>query len=157
MQRTVVLFIILMAVWLLMSGQYSFLVTGLGVASVVFCTAMARRINADDEEGLPLFLLPRLPLYILWLIYQIIASNISTARVILSGDSSPIIFRVRAAQQTAAGIATYANSITLTPGTVTVDIDEDGFIVHALNKQMADGVRSGEMNRRVAAIEGRGE
>ena len=51
-----------MAIWLLMSGHYTVLVTGLGVVvSVLFCTFMARRINADDEEGLPLFMLGELP------------------------------------------------------------------------------------------------
>ncbi|MGC6484048.1 MAG: Na+/H+ antiporter subunit E [Candidatus Puniceispirillales bacterium] len=143
-----------MAVWLLMSGHYTVLVTGLGVASVLFCTVMARRINADDEEGLPLFLMPRLPLYILWLMREIIISNLDTARVILFGKPDPVVFRVPATQTTAAGITTYANSITLTPGTVTMDIDDDGFVVHALNEVMADGVRSGEMDSRVTAIEG---
>ena len=153
-KRTVILFIVLMAVWLLMSGHYTVLVTGLGVASVLFCTVMARRINADDEEGLPLFLMPRLPLYILWLMREIIISNLDTARVILFGKPDPVVFRVPATQTTAAGITTYANSITLTPGTVTMDIDDDGFVVHALNEAMADGVRSGEMDSRVTAIEG---
>ena len=152
--RTVILFFVLMAVWLLMSGHYTVLVTGLGVVSVLFCTFMARRINADDEEGLPLFMLGRLPQYIIWLMREIIVSNIDTARIILFGQSAPVVFRVPASQKTAAGITTYANSITLTPGTVTMDIDDKGFIVHALTEEMADGVRSGDMDKRVAVVEG---
>lgn len=151
---TVYLFIVLMAVWLLMSGHYTVLVTGLGVASVLFCTMMARRINADDDEGLPIFMMARLPLYLTWLMKEIIVSNLDTARIILFGKPDPVVFRVPATQKTAAGITTYANSITLTPGTVTMDIDDDGFVVHALDQSMADGVRSGEMDRRVTVVEG---
>lgn len=151
---TVVLFFVLMAIWLLMSGHYTVLVTGLGVVSVLFCTFMARRINADDEEGLPLFMLGRLPQYIIWLMREIIVSNIDTARIILFGQPDPVVFRVPASQKTAAGITTYANSITLTPGTVTMDIDDKGFIVHALTEEMADGVRSGDMDKRVSVVEG---
>ena len=62
-----------------------------------------------------------------------------------------------ATQKTAAGLATYANSITLTPGTVTVDIDEsaskDQFLVHALHADFGDDVRSNDMDRRVTALE----
>ena len=85
---------------------------------------------------------------------EIIVSNIDTARIILFGQPDPVVFRVPASQKTAAGITTYANSITLTPGTVTMDIDDKGFIVHALTEEMADGVRSGDMDKRVSVVEG---
>ena len=151
---TVILFVVLMTVWLLMSGHYTFLVTGLGVISVGFCTFMAHRISADDDEGLPLFMLGRLPFYILWLMREITVSNIDTVRVILSGKASPVVFSTSTSQKTPAGITTYANSITLTPGTVTMDIDAEGFVVHALTEAMADSVKSGEMDRRITKVEG---
>ena len=59
------------------------------------------------------------------------------------------MFYVAYTQKQKLGVATYANSITLTPGTVTVDIDDDGFLVHALTGDFGDDVRSGDMDKRV--------
>ena len=80
--------------------------------------------------------------------------------MILDGTAKPEWFEVPATQRTAAGLVTYANSITLTPGTVTVDINsgdagQSVFLVHALHPDFGDDVRSGEMDRRVTAIEGK--
>lgn len=153
MMRAVILFLILMGFWLLMSGHYTVLITGLGVVSVGFATWMSARLGGTDDEGLPLHLMPRLPRYFLWLFKEIITANIGTAKVILSGKADPEIFFVPISQKTEAGVATYANSITLTPGTVTVDLEKDGFLVHALTAEFGDDVRSGEMDAKVTALE----
>jgi multicomponent Na+:H+ antiporter subunit E len=145
-----------MGLWLLMSGQYTPLVIGLGVASTAFATWMSHRLGGSDEEGLPLHLMPRLPLYFLWLQKEIILANITTAKAILTRGDAPQLFRVPVSQKTEAGVATYANSITLTPGTVTVDIDSQGFLVHALTSDFANDIRSGKMDRRVKSLEGGG-
>jgi len=155
--RVALLFIVLMAGWLLMSGHYNGLLISLGVISVAFCVWVSHAINATDEEGLPTHLFARLPAYLLWLFGEIIKSNYATAKFILNGRSDPEIFNVTATQDSAAGIATYANSITLTPGTVTMDIDEqaskDQFLVHALHPKFGEDVRSNDMDRRVTALE----
>ena len=157
--RFVILFTTLMAGWLLMSGIYNGLLIGFGIASCLLCTWLSLRIGAIDREGLPTHLFLRLPAYLAWLIGEIISSNIATAKIILRGTSDPEIFEVSANQSTAAGLANYANSITLTPGTVTVDIDEakigpSRFLVHALHPQFGDDVRSGDMGERNCALEG---
>ncbi|MGB2163915.1 MAG: Na+/H+ antiporter subunit E, partial [Candidatus Puniceispirillaceae bacterium] len=99
----------------------------------------------------------RLPAYLWWLFGEIVKSNYATAKFILNGRSDPEIFSVTATQNSAAGIATYANSITLTPGTVTMDINEeaakDQFLVHALHADFGEDVRSNDMDRRVTALE----
>jgi multicomponent Na+:H+ antiporter subunit E len=155
--RVVLLFIVLMTAWLLMSGHYTGLIISLGVASVLFCVWLSHAIGATDQEGLPTHLFARLPAYLLWLVGEIVKSNYATAKFILNGRADPEIFTVSATQKTAAGIATYANSITLTPGTVTVDIDEhadkDQFLVHALHGDFGDDVRSNDMDRRVTALD----
>jgi len=155
--RVALLFIVLMAGWLLMSGHYNGLLISLGVISVAFCVWLSHAINATDEEGLPTHIFARLPAYLLWLFGEIIKSNYATAKFILNGRSDPEIFNVTATQDSAAGIATYANSITLTPGTVTMDIDEqaskDQFLVHALHPVFGEDVRSNDMDRRVTALE----
>ena len=155
--RAGLLFVVLMAGWLLMSGHYNGLLVSLGVISVTFCVWLSHAINATDEEGLPTHIFARLPSYLFWLFGEIIKSNYSTAKFILNGRSDPEIFNVTATQNTAAGIATYANSITLTPGTVTMDINEDvakeQFLVHALHADFGEDVRSNDMDRRVTALE----
>ena len=96
----------------------------------------------------------RLPSYLLWLFGEI-SNQITPLPNSFSGAATP--FEVTATQNTAAGIATYANSITLTPGTVTMDINEDEsrdqFLVHALHADFGADVRSNEMDRRVTALE----
>ena len=155
--RVGLLFIVLMAGWLLLSGYYNGLLISLGVISVTFCVLLSHAINASDEEGLPTHIFARLPSYLFWLFGEIIKSNYATAKFILNGHSDPEIFNVTATQNTAAGIATYANSITLTPGTVTMDINEDAakdqFLVHALHADFGEDVRSNDMDRRVTALE----
>ena len=155
--RVALLFIVLMVGWLLMSSHYNGLLISLGVISVAFCVWVSHAIDATDEEGLPTHIFARLPAYLLWLFGEIIKSNYATAIFILNGRSDPEIFNVTATQASAAGIATYANSITLTPGTVTMDIDEqasqDQFLVHALHPVFGEDVRSNDMDRRVTALE----
>ena len=73
--RVVLLFIVLMAGWLLMSGHYNGLLISLGVISVAFCVWVSHAINATDEEGLPTHIFARLPAYLLWLFGEIIKSN----------------------------------------------------------------------------------
>jgi multicomponent Na+:H+ antiporter subunit E len=64
-----------------------------------------------------------------------------------------VLIRVTSTQQTGMGRVIYGNSITLTPGTITVDMEGDQVIVHALTQATADGVREGGMDRRVTALE----
>ena len=151
--RFAILFLSLMAVWLLMSGHYTVLVTGLGVASVMFATVMSSRLGGTDEEALPLHMMGRLPGYFIWLFKEILMSNIATAKVILGNTPQPEMFETSASQKTEAGVTTYANSITLTPGTVTVDINKDVFLVHALTKDFGDDVRSNVMDAKVTGLE----
>lgn len=142
-----------------MSGHYNGLLIGLGVASCALCAWLSLRIGATDSEGLPIHLFSRLPSYLTWLIGEIVSSNIATAKIILRGTADPETFEVPANQATSAGLANYANSITLTPGTVTVDIEEaktgkSRFLVHALHPQFGDDVRGGDMDRRNCDLEG---
>jgi len=159
--RNIVLFVVLFVAWLLMSGHYTPLLIGLGIASCALATWLADRIGGTDEEGLPLHIMARLPAYLGWLLREIITSNIATGRLILAGRARPVMFMTPATQRSAGGLVTYANSITLTPGTVTIEVeDADGgspqFLVHALDASFAADVESGEMDRRVTALEGGG-
>ena len=152
--KSFLLFVILLSLWLLMSGHYTFLITSLGVISCLFCVYLAKRANLIDDEGLPLFFLPRLLNYLLWLFKEIFKSNIDTAKAIITGDINPEIFIVKSSQNTDVAKVTYANSITLTPGTVTIQINKDKFEVHALNSDFGNDVRSNVMDKKVKWLEG---
>ena len=87
--RTFLLFVLLFAAWLLMSGHYTPLLITLGVVSCVGAALLADRIGGTDEEGLPLHVMARLPAYLAWLVKEIIMSNIATGRLILFGRARP--------------------------------------------------------------------
>ena len=89
-----------------------------------------------------------------WLLIEIFKANIDVAKLILAPRLalSPRMIRVKATQSTDMGVVIYANSITLTPGTVTVDIDGDELVVHAITREFADGLTGGDMGDRVTAL-----
>ena len=151
--KSITLFIILFGFWLLMSGYYTPLILSLGVISCLLCVYLTVKGKFLDNETLPIYFFPRLIQYTLWLIKEILKSNIATAKVIIMKSEEPELFSVKATQKTNEGKVTYANSITLTPGTVTTQIKNDIFEVHALTKDFGDDVRSSEMDKMVTWLE----
>jgi len=151
--KSITLFIILFGFWLLMSGYYTPLILSLGVISCLLCVYLTIKGKFLDNETLPIYFFPRLIQYTLWLIKEILKSNIQTAKVIIMKSEEPELFSVKATQKTNEGKVTYANSITLTPGTVTTQIKNDIFEVHALTKDFGDDVRSSEMDKMVTWLE----
>ena len=152
--KALLLFVFYFVIWLLLSGHYDPLLFTLGVLSCITCLYVTWKAKFIDEEGLPLHLLIRLPIYTLWLFKEIIKANIDTAKIIIFNNPDPQNFRVKSSQKTEAGKVTYANSITLTPGTVTTVLDGDILEVHALSSDMADDVKSGAMDKKVSWLEG---
>ena len=153
--KSLILFLILLCLWLLISGYYSFLLIGLGIISCAFCVYVAKRGKLIDDEGLPLFFMPRLLNYLIWLFKEILNSNLATAKVIINGKVEPETFTVKASQVTDVAKVTYANSITLTPGTVTTKMHKDVFEVHALNANFGNDIRTNEMDKKVTWLEGK--
>ena len=152
--KALLLFVFYFVIWLLLSGHYDPLLLTLGVLSCITCLYITWKAKFIDEEGLPLHLLIRLPIYTVWLFKEIIKANIDTAKIIILNNPDPQNFRVKSSQKTEAGKVTYANSITLTPGTVTTELDGDVLEVHALSSDMADDVKSGAMDKKVSWLEG---
>ena len=149
----------LFVLWMLLSGQYtvdSSLILSLGLASCAFVVAIALRMKIADREGHPIHLLVPSLRYIPWLLWAIVKSNIDVTRCILNPGLpiSPTLVKVKAGQQSELGQAIFANSITLTPGTVSLDVAEGEILVHALTRESAAEVADGEMDRRVALLEG---
>lgn len=148
----------LLAFWLLLSGHYTPWLTGAGVVSAIVIAALGRRAGYGDAEGFPIDRLPAALLYWLWLLKEIGKSALTVARVVLDPrlPISPRLAPMPLRTRTAVGATTYANSITLTPGTVTVEIDtrRRELVVHALTAAGAEDLAGGDMERRVMRMEG---
>jgi multicomponent Na+:H+ antiporter subunit E len=156
--RTASLGVFLALLWLLLSGHFSEpLLLALGAASVLLVVFIALRKEVTDPEGHPIHMILRLLVYWPWLVKEIVVANVDVAKAILRSPMAidPTVFTVRGTQKSELARVIYANSITLTPGTVTVDLEEDLLTVHALTKAGLEGVESGQMNRRVTALEGK--
>ena len=156
MARIVGLWLVLFAVWLLLSGHYTPLLIGFGVGSCALTVYIAMRMDVADHEGVPIDWVGRFLLYLPWLLKEILVANISVAKVILSPSLpiSPIMVVFRSTQKTDLGRVLYANSITLTPGTITTGVEGDQLEIHALTWQDVDGREEDEMDRRVSVVEG---
>jgi multicomponent Na+:H+ antiporter subunit E len=147
--------LVIFGVWMLLSGHFSALLLGLGIASTVVVVYLARRMDVADREGHPVHLLWRFVFYFPWLLKEIFKANIDVAKTIIDPDLpiSPTVFTVKGSQGSDLGQVAYANSITLTPGTVTIGLDDATFTVHALTRDAGEDVIGGEMDRRVTAME----
>jgi len=146
----------LLGLWLVLSGHYTALLLSFGVASVALVTLISVRMEIVDRESVPFHIVVGLVTYVPWLVWEIFLSNVAVARVILSPrlPVSPTLVHYRASQETDLGRVIFANSITLTPGTVTTGVEGDDFQIHALMWSSVDGVEEGEMDHRVCRVEG---
>jgi len=149
---------ILALTWLLLSGHYTPLIMSFGLVSVVAVVAIALRMDVVDHEGHPFHLRRRFAGYLIWLTIEIVKANIDVARRVWSRSLviSPALFRLRTSQPGELGQVIYANSITLTPGTVSIDLEDGEILVHAIAREVGDDLADGEMDRRVTLLEASG-
>ena len=156
MKYTLTLGLALLAVWFLWSGHTEPHLLVIGGLSVLLCMWISRRMGIVDEEGAPAELGLRPLLYVPWLTKEIWDSNIEVTKTILSPEMNlkRNMIEIGAHQQSELGRVILANSITLTPGTVSVKMDGDRILVHALSFEGAEEDLSGEMGRRICRLEG---
>ena len=141
--------------WLALSGHLTPLLLAMGIGSALVCLAVALRLRTVDLEGHPAELTLRAFLYLPWLAGEILKSAWAVTKIILHPKLpiSPALTAVRASQRTSLGRAIYANSITLTPGTITVGVEGSTLTVHALQREGAIDLEGGAMDRRVGQFE----
>ncbi len=158
--RAVVLFVVLIIFWCLLSGQldvhhHLYLIAS-GVVCCLLTTLICVRLKIVDAEMIPFYALLSMLWYIPWLFWQIILSNIHVAKVIWSSDMhiKPRMIKLPLKTKTAFGSMIYANSITLTPGTVTVEIGNGELLVHALTDDTAADLEADGMQDMVLRLEG---
>lgn len=154
--RLLSLFATLLLFWLALSGHYTPFLMAAGAASAAVCVLAALRMGVADREGHPLHLFGRALTFFPWLVWEICKSAWAVTRIILHPrlPISPTMTGVTASQRTTVGIAIYANSITLTPGTITTAVRGDKLMVHALVREGAADLEGGGMDARVTRFEG---
>ena len=150
--RLISLTVVLYGFWLILSGHYTPWLLSMGAVCSVLIALLIQKMGILDEEGHPAHLILRAILYWPWLIIEIIKSSWSVTKIILSPSLpiSPTLLKVRGTQRSSVGVYTYANSITLTPGTISVEVEGDEISVHALTTSGADNLAEGAMDRRVS-------
>jgi len=156
MGRAIILGIAMAALWLLLSGYFDHpLLLAFGVLSVVLSVWLSARVGVLDDEGVPTSLMPGIFGYWLWLFLEIGKANVAVARqaMAINPAIAPVWIKVPLTQKTNVGIATFANSITLTPGTVSVDLEPDHILVHGLTPDLADETGIVDMGRRINKLE----
>ncbi|OGA54508.1 MAG: hypothetical protein A3G25_03485 [Betaproteobacteria bacterium RIFCSPLOWO2_12_FULL_63_13] len=148
--------IVLYGFWILLSGYFTPFLLAAGAGSALCVVLLSRRMRIVDREGHPIQMIASVVLYWPWLMKEIAKSAWAVSRIILDPrlPVSPVLVRFKPSQESQAGLATHANSITLTPGTITVEATQHEFLVHALTRDGGAGVIDSEMDRRVTKVEG---
>ena len=149
-----VLTVLLAAAWLLWSGMFKPLLLGLGALSCLITIYLSQRMHLFDHDVLSLRFASRLLRFWAWLGREIVRSSIDVTRIVLSPrlPISPTVVEFDSQSKHPVDRATLGNSITLTPGTLTLRIDDRHFVVHALTEAGAQDILDGEMDRRVDAL-----
>ena len=154
--RLASLAVVLFLLWLALSGHYTTFLVGAGAACAVLSVAIAARMGVVDAEGHPVHLVRGALTYFPWLWLEIAKSGWAVSKLILNPrlPISPTMTQVVASQKTTVGVASYANSITLTPGTITTGVKGNVLTVHALTLEGALDLERGGMDARVSRFEG---
>jgi len=157
--RTIGIAIVLSILWLLLSGIYTPMIIGLGFGSVLLVVFIIRRMDAQDDDRVELSLSPiRLVKYLAWLMVEIAKANWNVTKIILAREipKKQHLFSIPYTQKTDLAQVMFANSITLTAGTITVETEPDRFLIHALAYSDDDPVALADMDARVTATEAHG-
>ena len=144
--------ILLFLFWLVLSGHFEPLLLGLGLASVMLTVFLVKRMNIIDHESYPLHLSSQFPAFIIYIFREIVNANIDVIKRIITFSNtsiSPQLIEIPLPQKTDLARVIYANSITLTPGTVSVALTREKVIVHALTKEAAEHLSAGSMAKAI--------
>lgn len=155
--------VVLFAFWMILSGhtEIKFIVYGV-LTSVVTAWVTYPLLLVTNKDGNRRYFvfgisLPKLFKYSLWLLWQLVLANIDVARATTSQNLNinPKVVRFYFRTDNPMAEVVLADSITLTPGTVTLNVTDDGlFEIHALTDGAAAGVLDGSMQRKVADLFG---
>ena len=152
--RFFVTFVILLGFWFFLSGEFSSTIIVLSVVSGLIVSYFTKDLFFPDGD-INLVLILKIFMYVPWLLWQIMLANLQVLKILLKPrlDIDPSMVEFKPQVKSDIGITLLANSITLTPGTVTIFADKDHFFVHALGPEFAEGLSGGEMEKKILEIE----
>ena len=151
------LIIALALFWLGLSGHYTPLMLSLGAISVVLSVILSGRLGILDREGAPYLAVFGVLIYLPWLLKEVFVANIIVIRACLRAelDIKPALVKVKTSCVSDLAKTLFANSITLTPGTITVLVEQNRLLVHTLYEDDSSPQSFDDMDRRSArAIDG---
>lgn len=142
-----VLTVALVAIWLGLSGYFKPMLLSLGAISVGLVLFLCARMGIIDRQTAPYMTTPQTLVYFFWLFGEIVKANVQVVKAVLSPDLniSPTLTKIPLPNDAELSKTMFANSITLTPGTVSVEIEEDHILVHALLEEMSQPADFNEM------------
>lgn len=148
----IILTLALAATWWVLSGFTKPLLLTLGGISIVIVLVMCSRMRILDRETAPYLTVPQTLAYFGWLFVEIVKANVAVVKAVLSPDLeiSPAMTKISTTGKSDLGKTMFANSITLTPGTVAVEMADNHILVHALLSEMSDPADFKEMSDRSA-------
>jgi multicomponent Na+:H+ antiporter subunit E len=149
----------LMALWLLLSEHFDLFHVSLGVLSVGIVLLINAQLTfvqffPDDVSEWEQMKLDRVPRFALWLVWEIINASLQVAAIVLHPKMPvrPVLIRFRAHLPSVGAKVLLGNTITLTPGTLTLAIEGDEFLIHAIQQQSASSLIDGTMPRWVGRL-----
>ncbi len=160
-RATVILVFVLAILWVLFSGKLDVIHLSYGALSIILVAVLTRglvgsRSDPRQDEALASIRWGKALLYPFWLVGQIVLANLGVAKLVVAPSMpiDPILIHFKTGMQGPICRVTLGNSITLTPGTFTIRIDDDEFLVHAIHEDLAGGLLDGSMQRKVAEVYG---
>ena len=153
LRNAIVLAIVLGLYWLGLSGYFdNGMLLTLGVISILLVLGLCYRMRILDTETVPYLNSVKAMSYYTWLFKEIVKANFKVVKAVLSPDLeiSPTLVKIPSTPKTEIGKTMFANSITLTPGTVSVEMGKDEILVHALLEEMSAPSDFEEMADRAA-------
>jgi multicomponent Na+:H+ antiporter subunit E len=153
--RILIATLVLFSLWLLLSGHFGLLLLSLGLLSSIFVAWVSEKLGLFNNDYKMLKLNLKLPKFLPWFFIEVIKSNIDVSLRILHPKLpiEPNIMSLDVSQHSDVATAVYANCITLTPGTYSLDLNADNIVVHSLTKALADDLKTGAMSKRISALE----
>lgn len=150
---------ILLIIWLVFSGKYDVMHITFGIVGVILVILMNYRLSRvnlfpeREEPNIPIKIY-RLPVYILWLVKEIFLANLQVAYLVIHPEMpiEPKLLTFRTKLPSASAKVILGNSITITPGTLTVDIEHNKFLVHCLTPRSAGSLQTGDMQMRIMKL-----
>lgn len=151
------MYFVFLLLWILLNGTVTWEVLGLGalVSGILYAFA-CKFLDYSVTKDLLLFRkLPYIFAYILALIWEIVKANMDAIRIGVSyrNEADPVIVRFHTDLKSKVARVVLANSITLTPGTITIALEEDELIVHALDAELAEGINESIFVRMLRKME----